>query len=115
MERRLGDSLLKRLGFDKPPQQRVRHKVWREQSTDTTRQLKLGADRAKQKTYSEMLEGTDVVRVVGAVTAEDKNVPAEVGAAAKAEAGAEAEDESEWEDWDMGDWVGLVEAAERAD
>ena len=27
MERRTGDSLLKWLGFDRPPQQRVRYKV----------------------------------------------------------------------------------------
>ena len=29
MERRMGDSLLKWLGLDKPPHQRVKHKVWR--------------------------------------------------------------------------------------
>ena len=29
MERKMGDSLLEGLGFAKPPQQRVRHKVWR--------------------------------------------------------------------------------------
>ena len=29
MERRMGDSLLQWLGLDKPPQHRVRHKVWR--------------------------------------------------------------------------------------
>ena len=27
VERKIGDSLLRWLGFDKPPQQRVRHKV----------------------------------------------------------------------------------------
>ena len=46
MERRIDDSLLKCLGLDKPPKQRVRHTVWRKQLTDSTRQLKLGADRA---------------------------------------------------------------------
>ena len=45
MERRMGDSLLKWLGLDKPPQQRVRHKMWRKQLVGSTRQLKLGADR----------------------------------------------------------------------
>ena len=44
VERQMGDSLLKWLGFDKPPKQRVRHKVWKKQLTATTRQLKLGAD-----------------------------------------------------------------------
>ena len=42
-ERKMGDSLLRWLGLDKPPQQRVRHKVWREKLVDNTRQLKLGA------------------------------------------------------------------------
>ena len=37
MERRMGDSLLRWLGLDRPPQQRVRHKVWRKQLTDSTR------------------------------------------------------------------------------
>ena len=50
MERRMGDSLLKWLGHDKPPAVRVSHKVWRKQLVDRTRQLKLGADRAKQRT-----------------------------------------------------------------
>ena len=47
MERRMGASLLKWLGLDEPPQQRVRHKVWRKQLVDNARQLKLGADRAR--------------------------------------------------------------------
>ena len=44
MERRMGDSLLKWLGLPvgKPPQHRVRHKVWRKQLVDSTRQLRLG-------------------------------------------------------------------------
>ena len=47
MERRMGESLLRWLGLDTPPKrQRVRHKVWRKQLTNSTRQLKLGADRA---------------------------------------------------------------------
>ena len=37
MERRMDDSLLRWLGLDRPPQQRVRHKVWRKQLTDSTR------------------------------------------------------------------------------
>ena len=36
MERRMGDSLLRWLGRDKPPQHRVRHKVWRKQLVDST-------------------------------------------------------------------------------
>ena len=65
----MGDSLLKWLGLDKPPQQRVRHKVWGKQLVDNTRQLKLGAGRARQRTDMEMLDGTEVVRVVGALEA----------------------------------------------
>ena len=54
MERRMVDSLLQWLGLGKPPQHRVRHKVWRKQLVDSTRQLKLGADRARQRTELEM-------------------------------------------------------------
>ena len=60
------NSLLKWLGLDKPPQQRVRHKVWRKQLVDNTMQLKLGADRARQRSDMEMLGGTEVVRAVDA-------------------------------------------------
>ena len=84
MERRMDDSLLKWLGLDKPPEQRVRHKVWRRQLTESTRQLKLGADRARQRTELEMLDGTEVYR---------------------AAAGEESEGDSEWEDWSAGDWI----------
>ena len=62
MEREMGDSLLRWLGRDKPPQHRVRYKVWRKQLTGKTRQLLLGADRARQGTELEMLDGTDIVR-----------------------------------------------------
>ena len=41
MERRMAGSLLQWLGLDKPPQHKVRHKVWGEQLVDSTRQLKL--------------------------------------------------------------------------
>ena len=59
-ERRMEDSLLEWLGLgSKPPQQRVRHKVWREQLVGNTRQLKLGADRARQRSDIEMLDGTE--------------------------------------------------------
>ena len=61
MERRMGDSLLRWLGLDKPPHCRVRHKVWKKQLADNTRQLRLGADMARQKTELEMLDGTEVV------------------------------------------------------
>ena len=40
--------------------------MWRKQLVDNTRQLKLGADRARQRTEMEMLDGTEVVRMVGA-------------------------------------------------
>ena len=40
--------------------------MWRKQLVDNTRQLKLGADRARQRTDMEMLDGIEVVRVVGA-------------------------------------------------
>ena len=63
MERRLGDSLLRWLGLYKPPHRRVRHKVWKKQLVDNTRQLGLGADRARQKTELEMLDGTKVFSV----------------------------------------------------
>ena len=59
MERKMEESLLKWLGLDKPPEQRVRHKVWRKQMVDNTRQLKLGADKARQKTDMEMLDGNE--------------------------------------------------------
>ena len=62
MERRMGDSLLKWLGHDKPPAVGASHKVWREQLVGRTRQLKLGADRARQRTEMLMLDGTDIVR-----------------------------------------------------
>ena len=89
MERRMGDSLLKWLGLNKPPEQRVRHKVWRKQLTETTRQLKLGADRARQRTELEMLDGTEVYR-------------------AAAGEGLEEDDEwmnGVWEDFSAGDWI----------
>ena len=69
MERKMGDSLLKWLGHDKPPAVRVSHKVWRKQLVDRTRQLKLGADRARQRTDMLMLDGTDIVREVEAAGA----------------------------------------------
>ena len=64
MKRGIGDSLLRWLRLDKPPQHRVRHKARKEQLTGNTRQLGLGADRARQRTELEMLDGTDVVREV---------------------------------------------------
>ena len=70
MERRMGDSLLRWLGLDKPPHHRVRHKAWKKQLVDSTRQLKLGAGRARQKTELEMLDGTKVVSVVSVAGAE---------------------------------------------
>ena len=40
--------------------------MWKKQLTDRTRQLLLGADRARQRTELEMLDGTDIVREVEA-------------------------------------------------
>ena len=67
MERRMGDSLLKWLGFDKPPQHRARYKVWRKNLVDSTRQLKLGtgSDRARQRSDLALIDGTEVVRAGG--------------------------------------------------
>ena len=59
----MGDSLLRWLGLDKPPRQRVRQKVWRKQLTDNTRQLELGADGTRQRTELEMLDGTELYSV----------------------------------------------------
>ena len=80
------------LGLDKPPQQRVRHKVWRKQLVDNTRQLKLGADRARQRTDMEMLDGTMVVTVVGAseaglVVVDGMGIGADAGSVAEAGGG----------------------------
>ena len=61
---RMGDSLLRWLGLDKPSQHRVRHKVWKKQLARHTRHLKLGADRAMPRTKLEILDGTDIVREV---------------------------------------------------
>ena len=105
MERRMGDSLLRWLGLDKPPQHRVRHKVWKKQLADNTRQLKLGADRSRQRTELEMLDGTDIVREVEAAGARHEAA----GAGSESELGPAAEEEasdaSEWEDWSAGDWI----------
>ena len=76
MERKMGDSLLKWLGHDKPPSMRVSHKVWRKQLVDRTRQLKLGADRARQRSDMLMLDGTDIVRVVEAAGARHESAGA---------------------------------------
>ena len=105
MERRTGDSLLRWLGLDKPPQHRVRHTVWKKQQADRTRQLLLGADRARQRTELEMLDGTDIVRRVEAAGAGHEAA----GAGPGSEFGPAAEEgesgEDGWVDWDMEDWV----------
>ena len=74
---------LRWLGLGKPPQQRARHKAWGELLIDSTRQQKLGAGRARQRSGMEMLDGTELVRgmdVAGA-GAEVEVVGAGVGAA----------------------------------
>ena len=119
MERRMGDSLLKWLGLDKPPQHRVRHKVWRKQLVDSTRQLRLGADMARQRTELEMLGGTEVVNVGPTWSRASGQWLGGVWIGANAESIAEAgggypadamrgEEEGHnyvWEEWASGDWV----------
>ena len=110
MERRMGDSLLRWLGLDKPPQHRVRHKVWKKQLVDSTRQLKLGADRARQRTELEVLDGTEVITVVNGAGAEpvaEGGVLLEAAAGSAAEAGGHpaadaegVEDGQVWEEWE---------------
>ena len=99
MERKIGDSLLRWLGKNKPPQHRVRHKVWKEQLADRTRQLLLGADRARPRTELEMLDGTEIVREAEAVGARHEAA----GAGPGSELGPAAEEGGSygdgWEDW----------------
>ena len=108
--------------LDKPPQPRVRHKVWREQLVDNTGQLKLGDDRARQMSDMEMLDGTEVVRAVDAPGAVPGAVGV-VGTGEHAKTGADAggglvqwpwpvpqvlgggDGDGDWDEWDMGDWV----------
>ena len=100
MERGVGGSLLRWLGLGGPPQHRAKHKVWEEQQADRTRQLLLGADKARQRTELEMLDGTDIVREVEAAGARHEVA----GAGHDSEFGpADAEGgscEDGWEDWD---------------
>ena len=101
----MGDSLLRWLGLDKPPQHRVRHKVWKKQQADRTRQLLLGADRARQRTELEMLDGTDIVRRVGAAGAGHEAAGA--GPESEFDPGAEGggSEGGGWVDWDRENWV----------
>ena len=57
-------SLLGWVGLDQPPEKRVRYRVWKRALVDTTRQLKLGADRARDGETLELLDGMEVVRRV---------------------------------------------------
>ena len=102
MERKMGDSLLKWLGHDKPPSVRVSHKVWRKQLVDRTRQLKLGADRARQQSDMLLLDGTDIVGAVEAVAGHE---PTRVEAEPDPVAEVGASDAEEWEEWEVGDWI----------
>ena len=103
MEKRMGDSLLRWLGLDKPPQHRVSHKVWKKQLLDSTRQLRLGADRARQRTELEVLDGTGVFSMVNGAGAE----PVAGEAGPEPESGSAAEEEArdarELGDWGVGD------------
>ena len=56
---------------------RVSHKAWRKQLVDRTRQLKLGADRARQRTDMLMLGGTDIVGTMEAIGARYASAQAE--------------------------------------
>ena len=103
MERKMGDSLLKWLGHDKPPSVRVSHKVWRKQLVDRTRQLKLGADRARQQSDMLLLDGTDIVGTVEAVGTGHESAQVEVEPGPAAEEGASEADEREGEAMD--DWI----------
>ena len=105
MERKMGDSLLRWLGRDKPPQHKVRHKVCKKQLADRTRQPLLGADRAMQRTELEMLNGTDIVREVEAAGAWHEAA----GTGPESEFGPVGEEggswEDGWEDWDKENWI----------
>ena len=88
------------MGRDKPPQHRVRHKVWRKQLADRTRQLLLGADRARQMTGLEMLDGTGLYSVL------EEAAAGSVVRRPSPEAGSEpAAGGEEWEDGKVGNWV----------
>ena len=91
--------------MDEPPQLGIRHKVWKRQLADRTRQLKQGADKARQRTELEMLDGSDIVREVEATGAGH----GEAGAGPESELGPAAEegaeDASELEDWSEEDWI----------
>ena len=79
--------------------------MWRKKLADKTRQLLLGADRPRQRTELEMLEGTDIVREVETAGARHE----------VANAGPEPEfgpDDEEgegwgdgWVDWDRENWI----------
>jgi hypothetical protein len=102
MERKMGDSLLKWLGHDKPPSVRVSHKMRRKQLVERTRQLKLGADRARQHSDMLLLDGTDMV---GAVEEVAGHGPAQAEAEPDPAAVEGASDAEEWEDREVGDWI----------
>ena len=105
MERRMGDSLLRWLRLDKPPQQRVRHKVWRKQLTDSTRQLRLGADRAMQGIELEMLDGTELYSVAEEAAAGSVVRGPSPGAGSEPAAGEGEWEGKGWEDGSGGNWV----------
>ena len=106
-ERKMGDSLLRWLGFDKPPKQRVRHRTWRRQLLDTTRQLKLGADRARDKEVLELLDGVEVVRRL-----QPEELEAE-GAGGEGDMGACLSEECV-EGWDEAGWIREQEMEDEA-
>ena len=103
MERKMGNSLLKWLGHDKPPSTRMSHKMWRKQLVDWTRQLKLGAGRARQRSKMLMLDGIDIARVVEAVETGHESPGAGPEDEPDPEAEEGASDVDEWEGSDTGD------------
>jgi hypothetical protein len=100
MERRMDDSLLRWLGLDRPPRQRVRHKVWKKQLANITRQLMLGADGARKETEPEMPDVAELYNVV------EEDVEGAVVRGPSPEAGPEpAGGGEEWEEqeWEYGE------------
>ena len=81
--------------------------MWKKQLADKTKQLLLGADRARQRIELEMLDayGTDIVRRVEAAEAGHEAA----GAGPESEFDPDAEEgesgEDGWVDWDRENWA----------
>ena len=79
--------------------------MWRKQLVDRTRQLELGADRARQRSDMLMLDVANIVGVVGAAGARHESAGAGPGAGSGPAAEEGASNDDGWEGSDMGDWV----------